>query len=99
VHEPGGLLSAMRRARFIDRLLQPASRNLPIGFQLHWLGLGREASPHTKGLHQVDDKGNRHPEMRRSRAARMTYDSLMVPQQGNSPASSAPHATVGPQPA
>ena len=32
MHEPGGLLSAMRRARFTNRLLQPASRNLPIGF-------------------------------------------------------------------
>src|ERR1700722_2138956 len=34
-HEPGGLLSAMRRARFTAGLLQPASRNLRIGFQLH----------------------------------------------------------------
>src|ERR1700727_3067317 len=31
----GGLLSAMRRAQFTDGLLQPASRNLRIGFQLH----------------------------------------------------------------
>ena len=30
-------------------------------------GLGGKASPHTKGIHQVDDKGNRHPEMRRGR--------------------------------
>jgi hypothetical protein len=37
-------------------------------------GLGAsKASPHMKGLHQVDDKGNRHLEMRRGRVARMTF--------------------------
>ena len=34
-HESAGVLSAMRRARFTNRLLQRASRNLPTGFQLH----------------------------------------------------------------
>jgi hypothetical protein len=29
--------------------------------------------PHPKGFHQVDGKGNRHPEMRRGRGARMTF--------------------------
>jgi hypothetical protein len=29
MHAPGGLLSAMRRARFMDQLLQPSRRDLP----------------------------------------------------------------------
>jgi hypothetical protein len=36
-------------------------------------GLWGKASPRPKSIHQVDDKGNRHPEMRRGRVARMTF--------------------------
>ena len=31
----------MRRARFTDRLLQPASRNLLIGTRLRWSAMGK----------------------------------------------------------
>jgi hypothetical protein len=34
--------------------------------------LGFEASPCANGLHQVHHEGNRHPETRRGRPARMT---------------------------
>ena len=54
-----------------------SQKKRPMGFELGMAapatGRGREASPHTKGLHQVDDKGNRHPEVRRSPAARMAF--------------------------
>src|SRR4029077_19270146 len=54
-----------------------SKRNAPMRFELgvaaSAAGLGGKAPPHTKGLHQVDDKGNRHPEMRRRRVARMTF--------------------------
>jgi hypothetical protein len=54
-----------------------SKRNARWGSSLAWrrppLGLGARLPPHTKGLHQVDDKGNRHPEVRPSRAARMTF--------------------------
>ena len=51
-----------------------SKRNARCGSSLAWRRppLGFE-HPHTKGLHQVDDKGNRHPEMRRGRVARMPF--------------------------
>jgi len=57
-----------------------SKRNARCGSSLAWrrppLGFGGKASPHTNGLHQVDDEGNRHPEMRRGRAARMTFTDI-----------------------
>src|SRR6202048_3903623 len=73
----GGEFGRQLRHGDVGRLGDLLQKKRPMRFELGMAvpatGLGREASPHTKGLHQVDDKGNRHPEMRRSRAARMTF--------------------------
>src|SRR5580693_7695495 len=73
----GGEFGRQLRHGDVGRLGDLLQKKRPMWFELGMTapatGLGREASPHTKGLHQVDDKGNRHPEMRRSRAARMTF--------------------------
>src|SRR6478609_8261351 len=54
-----------------------SKRNARCGSSLAWrrppLGLGARLPRTRKFLHQVDDKGNRHPEMRRGRVARMTF--------------------------
>src|ERR1700722_17116052 len=56
-----------------DLLQKKRPMRFELGVAASAAGLGGKASPHTKGLHQVDDKGNRHPEMRRGRVARMTF--------------------------
>jgi len=56
-----------------DLLQKKRPMRFELGMAASAAGLGGKASPHTKGLHQVDDKGNRHPQMRRGRAPRMTF--------------------------
>src|SRR6478752_9042022 len=56
-----------------DLLQKKRPMRFELGVAASAAGLGGKASPHPKGLHQVDDKGNRHPEMRRGRVARMTF--------------------------
>src|ERR1700733_3720529 len=56
-----------------DLLQKKRPMRFELGMAASAAGLGGKASRHTKGLHQVDDKGNRHPQMRRGRAPRMTF--------------------------
>ena len=73
----GGQFSRQLRHGDVGLLGDLLQKKRPMRFELGVAAsaaeLGGKASPRPKSIHQVDDKGNRHPEMRPGRVPRMTF--------------------------